>query len=120
MPKTRAIFTGCWRITWPAAITQARCNERTHHGRRARRAKSACRNIRQSDRKGTKMESRVVEAVRGWRWIVEGFALFRRTPLIWVVLTIVLFAIAFGLGKIPRSEEHTSELQSRFGISYAL
>jgi hypothetical protein len=47
------------------------------------------------------MESRVVEAVRGWRWIVEGFALFRRTPLIWVVLTIVLFAIAFGLGKIP-------------------
>src|ERR1043166_3261285 len=25
-----------------------------------------------------------------------------------------------GLGKVPRSEEHTSELQSRFGISYAV
>lgn len=37
------------------------------------------------------MVVRVVEAGRGWRWIVEGFALFRRSPLMWVVLVLVFF-----------------------------
>lgn len=36
------------------------------------------------------MEARVVEAGRGWQWIVDGFALFRKSPAMWIALTIVL------------------------------
>lgn len=36
------------------------------------------------------MEARVVEAGRGWQWIVGGFALFRMNPLVWVSLTVIL------------------------------
>jgi uncharacterized membrane protein len=37
-----------------------------------------------------KMITRAVAAARGWEWIVEGFQLFRRSPLIWMVLTLAL------------------------------
>ncbi len=37
------------------------------------------------------MEVRVVKAGRGWQWIVEGFALFRKSPAMWVVLVLVFF-----------------------------
>ena len=30
---------------------------------------------------------------RGWRWLVEGFALFRKSALVWISLTIVLALI---------------------------
>jgi uncharacterized membrane protein len=36
------------------------------------------------------MKARVVEAGRGWQWIVDGFGLFRRFPLMWIALTVVL------------------------------
>jgi len=36
------------------------------------------------------MEARVVEAGRGWQWIVDGFALFRRSPAVWIALTLLL------------------------------
>lgn len=36
------------------------------------------------------MEARVVEAGRGWQWIVDGFALFRRSPAAWIALTLLL------------------------------
>lgn len=39
------------------------------------------------------MKARVVEAGRGWQWIVEGFALFRKNPLMWIALTVVLVLI---------------------------
>lgn len=32
------------------------------------------------------MEIRVVAASRGWNWIVDGFRLFRREPLAWILL----------------------------------
>ena len=38
------------------------------------------------------MEARVVAAGRGWQWIVEGFALFRKSPAMWIALTILLVA----------------------------
>ncbi len=34
------------------------------------------------------MEVHIVEARRGWRWIVEGFKLFSKSPAIWVVLSL--------------------------------
>ncbi|MEK6593658.1 MAG: BPSS1780 family membrane protein [Pseudomonadota bacterium] len=36
------------------------------------------------------MDARAVAAGRGWQWIVNGFSLFRKVPLMWIALTIVL------------------------------
>ncbi|MDQ3195931.1 MAG: hypothetical protein M3Q32_06065, partial [Pseudomonadota bacterium] len=47
------------------------------------------------------MEAHVLAPGRGWQWIIEGFGLFRKNPLIWIVLSAALFAIAVGLGLIP-------------------
>lgn len=47
------------------------------------------------------MEAHVVAAGNGWQWMVDGFGLFRKNPIIWIVLTIALVAIAVGLGLIP-------------------
>jgi uncharacterized membrane protein len=38
---------------------------------------------------------------RGWSWIAEAFGLFRRNPLIWIALNLVLLLIALALGQIP-------------------
>ena len=34
---------------------------------------------------------RAVAAFRGWRWIAEGFALFKKSPAMWVIITLGLF-----------------------------
>lgn len=39
------------------------------------------------------METRSVPAGRGWQWIVEGFRLFRRQPLIWILLLAAMAVI---------------------------
>ena len=39
------------------------------------------------------MKARTVEAGRGWQWIVDGFGLFRKSPLMWIALTVVLVLI---------------------------
>ena len=44
---------------------------------------------------------RVVHAGNGVRWIASGWRLFRRQPLIWVLLTIVFGLITVGLFVIP-------------------
>lgn len=36
------------------------------------------------------MEARAVEAGRGWQWIVDGFMLFKKSPLIWIALIVAL------------------------------
>lgn len=43
------------------------------------------------------MEPRQVVAGQGWQWIVQGFELFKKSPIIWVVLTIILILIAIAL-----------------------
>lgn len=47
------------------------------------------------------MDARLVEAGRGWEWIVGGFNLFRKSPVLWIVLVVVLFLVAFVLGLVP-------------------
>ena len=42
---------------------------------------------------GRGMRIRAVEMGRGWQWIVEGFRLFRKTPFMWITLTLVLALI---------------------------
>lgn len=37
------------------------------------------------------MNVRTVDASHGWRWIAHGFAIFRKSPALWVLLLAVLF-----------------------------
>ena len=39
------------------------------------------------------MKAHVVDAGRSWQWIVDGFALFRKYPLMWIALTILLVVV---------------------------
>ncbi len=51
---------------------------------------------------GTFMQrARSVSAGRGWNWISEGFALFRRQPLTWVLITLVLIALGIASAFVP-------------------
>jgi len=36
---------------------------------------------------------RAVTTANGWQWIVDGFALFKRNPGVWILILILLFAI---------------------------
>lgn len=47
------------------------------------------------------MGGRAVEAGRGWTWIADGFALFKKAPGMWIALVIVLFVILVVLAFIP-------------------
>lgn len=47
------------------------------------------------------MEMRKVDASQGWRWIVEGFALFRKNPPIWITLFVIYFLAVIVVSIIP-------------------
>jgi len=47
------------------------------------------------------MEIRKVDAGQGWRWIADGFGLFRKNPLIWIVLFVIYLLILMLFTIIP-------------------
>ena len=47
------------------------------------------------------LQARQVSARRGWYWLVEGFALFRRDPLIWIALFSAYLLIGMVLSMVP-------------------
>jgi len=47
------------------------------------------------------MEIRTAAAGRGWEWIVEGFRIFRKQPLTWITLVVVMVVIWFASLLIP-------------------
>ncbi len=47
------------------------------------------------------MEIRQVKAAQGWQCIVDAFALFRKNPLIWIVLFVVYFIILMAVSIVP-------------------
>ncbi|HUF79850.1 MAG TPA: BPSS1780 family membrane protein [Burkholderiales bacterium] len=51
--------------------------------------------------KSENMEVRVVAANRGWHWLVEGFALFRRSPAMWIAIVVLLYVVFALLVRIP-------------------
>ncbi len=48
---------------------------------------------------------RKVAAGQGWQWVVEGFSIFRKSPLLWVVLCMILTGIGLTLSLIPIAGE---------------
>ena len=49
----------------------------------------------------TALAARQVGAASGWNWIVEGFVLFKKSPVIWIALFIVYLLIAMVLSIVP-------------------
>ena len=47
------------------------------------------------------MEARKVHAMHGWMWIKHGFWLFKKNPLLWMVLTSIGVVGIFGISTIP-------------------
>ena len=47
------------------------------------------------------MKIRSVAPGRGWQWITAAFQLFRKNPLIWMVLNLVLMLVGVGLSVLP-------------------
>ncbi|MBS1218373.1 MAG: hypothetical protein H6R21_1506 [Proteobacteria bacterium] len=47
------------------------------------------------------MQIRSVAAGRGWQWLVEGFRIFRKQPLTWIVLMVVMVVIWFASIMLP-------------------
>lgn len=47
------------------------------------------------------MTSRTVDAGNGWQWIVDGFNLFTKNPVMWVLLTVVLMVMMVAVSLIP-------------------
>lgn len=47
------------------------------------------------------MEPQRLAAGQGWQWIKHGFALFRKAPLLWIVVLMICLAAALGLSSIP-------------------
>jgi uncharacterized membrane protein len=46
-------------------------------------------------------EGRSLPAGRGWTWIAEGFSLFRRQPVAWILITVVFLVIAIVIEVVP-------------------
>ena len=44
---------------------------------------------------------RVVDAGRGWEWIADGFAMFKRQPGMWILVVIVLMACSIVISLVP-------------------
>ncbi len=47
------------------------------------------------------MEPQRLKAGRGWEWIKQGYALFMKAPLLWIVLLFICVIAAVGLSSVP-------------------
>jgi hypothetical protein len=47
------------------------------------------------------MEPQHLKAGQGWEWIKQGFALFMKAPLLWIVLLFICVIAAVGISNVP-------------------
>jgi len=47
------------------------------------------------------MEPRKLQMGHGWEWIKQGYALFMKAPLLWVILLMICMASAIALSNVP-------------------
>jgi uncharacterized membrane protein len=47
------------------------------------------------------MEPQRLKPRQGWAWIKQGYALFMKAPLLWIVLLVICLVAAVGLSNIP-------------------
>lgn len=58
------------------------------------------------------MEIRIVDAGRALNWFQDGFALFRREPLVWIVQVVVFIAVVMVLSLVPLAGQFVATLLS--------
>src|SRR5262245_5047485 len=44
---------------------------------------------------------RIVPSGHAWQWIMQGFALFKQSPLVWILIVIIAFALLALLSVVP-------------------
>jgi hypothetical protein len=47
------------------------------------------------------MEPQRLSARQGWEWIKQGYALFTKAPLLWIVFLLIFFVAAVALSNVP-------------------
>ena len=47
------------------------------------------------------MEPKHLQAGRGWEWIKQGYTLFMKAPLLWIVLLLICVIAAVALSSVP-------------------
>jgi len=47
------------------------------------------------------MEPQTLQANQGWQWVKQGYALFMKAPLLWIVLLVICFFAVAGLSAVP-------------------
>ena len=47
------------------------------------------------------MEPQRLPAGQGWEWIKQGYALFMKAPLLWIVMLLIFFVAAVALSNVP-------------------
>ena len=47
------------------------------------------------------MEPQHLQAGQGWQWIKQGYALFMKAPLLWMVVLVICFIAVAGLSAVP-------------------
>ncbi|MDX8386496.1 MAG: BPSS1780 family membrane protein [Gallionella sp.] len=47
------------------------------------------------------MEPQRLNSIQGWEWIKQGFALFMKAPLLWIVLIIICLIATVGFSSVP-------------------
>lgn len=47
------------------------------------------------------MEPQRLQAGQGWEWIKQGYALFMKAPLLWIVMLLIFFVAAVALSNVP-------------------
>lgn len=47
------------------------------------------------------MQPKQLPAANGWAWIKQGYTLFMKAPLLWVVLLVIAFVSAIALSNVP-------------------
>lgn len=47
------------------------------------------------------MEVQRLQTGHGWQWLKQGYALFMKAPLLWIVLLMICFVAAAGLSAVP-------------------
>lgn len=47
------------------------------------------------------MEPQRLKAGQGWVWIKQGYGLFKKAPLLWIVLLFIWFIAAVGISNVP-------------------
>jgi uncharacterized membrane protein len=48
-----------------------------------------------------KMEAKTVDVERGWGWFMDGWGMFMKNPVVWILMMLIVYLIIFLLSNVP-------------------